>query len=341
MSITAVGPSGAPRATAVEDRIELVEPSGRTLSLSLQKSDLAEDQRIGALLFMEDGTLVAGCARGRVHAFAPGGSLRFSKQFVPCGPISAIKRWPNNELAILHEDAVCLLRRADDDLEVVGAWALRGELRGRLDVEPCSYLPRIADPDTARAALAGASLPPSAPQRCVVLAGASPFLAVAELGTNPAANLAEQAAALAGAAASAAFSFASSWLRPLAAAAPPAEPAAAAAPEARVVELKESMPLVELRDAGRRVAALRRHPTSASLCAAADALGGAVLLVELPSLVVLRRFAGRAHAQLSWLVGPARSTWVRAVAAWEHRVWEHWVLGRGAAKAGGCSVSAD
>ena len=62
MSITAVGPSGAPRATAVEDRIELVEPSGRTLSLSLQKSDLAEDQRIGALLFMEDGTLVAGCA---------------------------------------------------------------------------------------------------------------------------------------------------------------------------------------------------------------------------------------------------------------------------------------
>ena len=213
MSITAVGPSGAPRATAVEDSIELVEPSGRTLSLSLQKSDLAEDQRIGALLFMEDGTLVAGCARGRVHAFAQHGDLKFSRQFVPCGPISAIKRWPNNELAILHEDAVCLLRRADDDFEVVGAWALRGELRGRLDVEPCSYLPRIADPDTARAALAGAELPPSAPQRCVVLAGASPFLAVAELGTNPAANLAEQAAALAGAAASAAFSFASSWLR--------------------------------------------------------------------------------------------------------------------------------
>ena len=115
MSITAVGPSGAPRATAVEDRIELVEPSGRTLSLSLQKSDLAEDQRIGALLFMEDGTLVAGCARGRVHAFAQHGDLKFSRQFVPCGPISAIKRWPNNELAILHEDAVCLLRRADDD----------------------------------------------------------------------------------------------------------------------------------------------------------------------------------------------------------------------------------
>ena len=68
------------------------------------------------------------------------------------------------------------------------------------------------------------------------------------------------------------------------------------------------MPLVELRDAGRRVAALRRHPTSASLCAAADALGGAVLHVELPSLVVLRRFAGRAHAQLSWLAGPARSS---------------------------------
>ena len=308
MSITAVGPSGAPRATAVEDRIELVEPSGRTLSLSLQKSDLAEDQRIGALLFLDDGTLIAGCARGRVHAFAQHGDLKFSRQFVPCGPISAIKRWPNNELAILHEDAVCLLRRADDDFDVVGAWALRGELRGRLDVEPCSYLPRIADPDTARAALAGAALPPSAPQRCVVLAGASPFLAVAEMGTNPAANLAEQAAALAGAAASAAFSFASSWLRPLAAAAPPAEPASAAAPEAEVVELKESMPLVELRDAGRRVAALRRHPTSASLCAAADALGGAVLLVELPSLVVLRRFAGRAHAQLSWLVGPARSS---------------------------------
>ena len=41
------------------------------------------------------------------------------------------------------------------------------------------------------------------------------------------------------------------------------------------------------------------------------------------------------------LVGPARSTWVRAAAAWEHRVWEPWVLGRGAAKAGGCSVSAD
>ena len=40
----------------------------------------------------------------------------------------------------------------------------------------------------------------------------------------------------------------------------------------------------------------------------ADALGGAVLLVELPSLVVLRRFAGRAHAQLSWLAGPARSS---------------------------------
>ena len=33
------------------------------------------------------------------------------------------------------------------------------------------------------------------------------------------------------------------------------------------------------------------------------------------------------------LVGPARSTWVRAAAAWEHRVWEPWVLGRGAATA--------
>ena len=76
------------------------------------------------LLFMEDGTLIAGCARGRVHAFAQHGDLKFSRQFVPCGPISAIKRWPNNELAILHEDAVCLLRRADDDFDVVGAWAL-------------------------------------------------------------------------------------------------------------------------------------------------------------------------------------------------------------------------
>ena len=33
------------------------------------------------------------------------------------------------------------------------------------------------------------------------------------------------------------------------------------------------------------------------------------------------------------LVGPARSTWVRAAAAWEHRVWEPWVLGRGAVMA--------
>ena len=36
------------------------------------------------------------------------------------------------------------------------------------------------------------------------------------------------------------------------------------------------------------------------------------------------------------LVGPARSTWVRAAAACEHRVWGHRVWGR--PRQGGCSV---